>query len=184
MEKELNGEQRREKLVSIMQQADAAHPVSGTALGNATGVSRQVVVQDIALLRMSGVQVVSSARGYYINQPVKCVRRFKMQHTNEQIEEELNTIVDLGGCVLDVEVNHRTYGKMSGTLNIKSRRDVREFLEAIRTGKSTPLLNITSGYHFHHISADSQEILDEIEEELAKKNFLAQFLPYEATDAV
>ena len=88
-------------------------------------------------------------------------------------------IVDLGGCVEDVIVNHRAYGKVSASLQIKSRRDVQAFMEQIRTGKSTLLMNITSGYHFHHISAEQEEILDEIEEKLRERGFLAELLPYE-----
>ena len=88
---------------------------------------------------------------------------FKVCHTNEQTEDELVTIVDLGGTVVDVMVNHRVYGKMSAPLNIKNRRDVQLFMNNIKTGKSTPLMNVTSGYHFHHVCAEQEEILDEIE---------------------
>ena len=97
----------------------------------------------------------------------------------DRADEELNTIVDLGGEVLDVMVNHRIYGKVSAPLNIRSRRDVEAFVENIRTGRSTPLLNVTSGYHFHHVAADQEEILDEIEAALREKGFLADFLSYE-----
>ena len=111
--------------------------------------------------------------------PHQTERLFKMCHTTEQTREELNTIVDLGGEVLDVMVNHRIYGKVSAPLNIRSRRDVEAFVENIRTGRSTPLLNVTSGYHFHHVAADQEEILDEIEAALREKGFLADFLSYE-----
>ena len=174
---EMTGEQRRKKIIEIMKQSK--EPISGSALGKATGVSRQVVVQDIALLRTEGKSIVSTSRGYVLYKPDDAVRLFKLCHTNAQAEEELNIIVDLGGCVLDVMVNHRAYGKVSAPLNIKSRRDVKVFMEQIRTGKSVPLLNITSGYHFHRVSAPSEEILDEIEEALRKKGFLAEFLSYE-----
>lgn len=129
-------------------------PLSGGALGRAVGVSRQVVVQDIALLRTEGHPVLATARGYVLEVPHQTERLFKMCHTTEQTREELNTIVDLGGEVLDVVVNHRIYGKVSAPLNIRSRRDVEAFVENIRTGRSTPLLNVTSGYHFHHVAAD------------------------------
>lgn len=52
----------------------------------------------------------------------------------------------------------------------------------IQTGKSTPLMNVTSGYHFHHVCAEQEEILDEIEEALRKKHYLAELLPYEMSD--
>ena len=174
---ELTGEQRRKKIIELMQETET--PLSGSALGKSTGVSRQVVVQDIALLRTEGYPILATTRGYLLDTPKGVVRLIKACHTNEQTEEELNIIVDLGGCVEDVMVNHRAYGKLSAPLSIKSRRDVQLFMERIRTGKSTPLMNITSGYHFHHISAEREEILDEIEARLREKGFLAEILPYE-----
>lgn len=177
METTMTGAQRRKKILEMLGQSST--PLSGGALGRAVGVSRQVVVQDIALLRTEGHPVLATARGYVLEAPNQTVRLFKMCHTTEQTREELNTIVDLGGVVLDVMVNHRIYGKVSAPLNIRSRRDVEAFVENIRTGRSTPLLNVTSGYHFHHVAADQKEILDEIEAALREKGFLADFLPYE-----
>lgn len=177
METMMTGAERRKKIISLMR--ESAKPLSGGVLGTETGVSRQVVVQDIALLRTEGYQILATARGYLLDEPKQAVRLFKVYHTNEQTEEELTTIVDLGGCVLDVMVNHRVYGKMSAPLNIKNRRDVQVFMNHLKTGKSTPLLNVTSGYHFHRIAAEQEEILDEIEAALRERGFLTEFFPYE-----
>ena len=174
----MSGAERRKKIIDMIREASA--PLSGGALGKAVGVSRQVVVQYIALLRTEGYPILATARGYILDQPKQAVRRFKMFHTNEQTEKELTTIVDLGGCVQDVMVNHRVYGRISAPLNIKNRRDVQHFMENLRSGKSTPLLNVTSGYHFHTVSADSEEILDEIEVALKEQNFLCEIFSYEA----
>jgi len=119
-----------------------------------------------------------------LNAPHLPSRQFKVCHTNDQTADELNTIVDLGGCVVDVMINHRVYGKMTAPLNIKSRRDVQTFLHSIATGKSTPLMNITSGYHFHTVSAEQTEILDEIETALQEKGYLAPRLPYEEENEI
>lgn len=173
----MTGAERRKQILSLMR--ESSKPLSGSALGTATGVSRQVVVQDIALLRTEGHSIVATARGYLLDEPRHLTRSFKVYHTNERTEEELTMIVDLGGCILDVMVNHRIYGKMSAPLNIKNRRDVQVFMNNLKTGKSTPLLNVTSGYHFHQIAADSEEILDEIENALRENNFLSELLPYE-----
>ena len=177
METTMNGVERRKKIISIMR--ESSEPISGGKLGRETGVSRQVVVQDIALLRTEGYSIMATARGYVLDEPRKTDRLFKMFHTDERTEEELQAVVDLGGCVVDVMVNHRVYGKMSAPLNIRNRRDVQVFMNQLKNGKSAPLKNITSGYHFHRISADSEEILDEIEEALKEKQLLAEFLPYE-----
>lgn len=180
MEKEMTGADRRKRILFLMRESD--RPLSGAQLGSQTGVSRQVVVQDIALLRTEGYPIVSTARGYFLNEPKHATRLMKVYHTNEQVEDELTTIVDLGGCVQNVMVNHRVYGRMEAALNIKNRRDVQMFLNDLRTGKSVPLLNITSGYHFHRIAAETEAILDEIEEALRGKGYLAEVLPYEAAE--
>ena len=173
----LTGAQRRRKILSLLE--DSSTPLSGNVLGKETGVSRQVVVQDVALLRTEGQPIMATPRGYLLDRPRAFTRLFKLRHTTEQAEEELTIVVDRGGCVEDVIVNHRAYGKISATLQVKSRLDVQKFMERIRTGKSVPLLNVTSGYHFHHISAEKEEILDEIEAALREKGFLTDFMPYE-----
>lgn len=171
------GQARREYELELFRKS--REPISGSELSRQTGVSRQVIVQDVALLRTAGYDVASTPRGYLLAGQDVCRREFKVQHTDAQIEEELWLIVDHGGCVEDVSVNHRTYGRISAPLGIKCRRDVARFLEDIRTGKSSPLLNITSGYHFHNVSAEDEETLDEIESELDKAGFLTQRLEYE-----
>lgn len=172
--------ERRKQILHLLR--ETAVPVSGTALGHATGVSRQIVVQDIALLRTEGYPILATARGYLLDVPNQHTRLLKVCHTDEQTEEELNLIVDLGGCVQDVRINHRIYGTMQAPLNIRNRRDVQRFLESLKSGRSTPLLNVTSGYHFHQISADQDEILDEIEASLQEHGFLAERLPYEVEE--
>lgn len=169
---------RRSEIIKILQESKT--PQSGTALGETLGVSRQIIVQDIALLRTSGYDILSTNRGYILNESNTNPRRLvKVRHGSDRIEEELNLVVDLGGCVEDVLVNHRTYAKIEAPLNVKNRRDVQKFVEHLNDGVSSPLLAITDGYHFHHISAESQEVLDEIVEALDKEGFLAEFTAYE-----
>ncbi len=177
---ESKGILRRKELLKLIKESPS--PVSGSKLGTLTGVSRQIVVSDIALLKTQGYPIVSTARGYIYSDSTQSdtpTRIFKVYHTDEQVADELETIIDLGGCVLNVIVNHRTYGKVTAPLNIKSRRDINRFISDLDSSKSTLLSNITSGYHFHTVSAESYEILDEIEEALGKKNYLATILDYE-----
>lgn len=173
----MTGTERRKKILNLIK--ESATPLSGGALGAATGVSRQVIVQDIALLRTEGHSILATARGYLLAEPAENTRLFKVFHDEARTGEELTTIVDLGGTVLDVMVNHRVYGKVSAPLNIKNRRDVQSFLKHLESGKSSPLLRVTSGYHFHRVSAESEDILDEIEDALREKNFLTEVFPYE-----
>ena len=166
----MTGTERRTKIVELIQNSEK--PLSGTALAKQCDVSRQVIVQDIALIRASGYDIISTNRGYIIQEPLERERVFKVNHTDEQLEEELYSIIDLGGTVVNVMVNHRVYGHMEAELRINSRRKVEAFMEDIRSGKSRPLKNITSNYHYHKVAADSEETLDLIEEALRQKHFL------------
>ena len=146
--------------------------VSGGKLSEMLGVSRQIIVGDISALKADGYDILSTHSGYVIHGTPLCERVFKVFHTKEQTENELNTIIDFGGIVADVYVWHKVYGKMSATLNISSRYHISRFLEGVRTGKSTELMNITGGYHYHTVRAESEEILDNIERALNSNNYL------------
>lgn len=166
----MTGAKRRAEIVQQIQAQ--AEPVSGQKLAAAYGVSRQVIVQDIALIRAAGYDIIATNRGYILNAPVAAKRMFKVQHSDDQLEEELCSIVDLGGCVHNVMIHHRVYGRLEAELNINSRKKIADFLEDIRRGKSSPLKNITSGYHYHEVTADNEETLDMIEHALKEKGFL------------
>ena len=107
---------------------------------------------------------------------------FKNFHSDEDVEKELTLIVDLGGTVEDVFIYHKAYNKVTAPMNIKSRRDVSIFLENIATGKSSLLKNVTSGYHYHTVSADSFETLKVIEDKLWENGFLAKLREYEPAE--
>lgn len=168
----MTGSERRQELLQLL--SGTQTPISGASLAKHFTVSRQVIVQDMALLRAKGHEVLSTNRGYLIQAPLRVSRIFKVFHTSEQIVDELCTIVDLGGTVEDVFVHHKIYGQLQAPLHISSRRDVQLFLEELKSGKSTPLKDVTSGYHYHTVSADSGETLDLIGQELGKKGYLCQ----------
>ena len=130
-------------------------------------------MQDITALRSSGYDIISTHNGYLIQKTPLKERVFKVYHTTERTEEELNLIVDLGGTVVDVFVWHKVYGRMHAPLNIYSRAQVKQFIDGVRTGKSTELMAVTGGYHYHTIRAESESVLDQIEKALSEKGFLA-----------
>ena len=173
----MSGADRRKEITRMLEAAKA--PVSGQTLGSALGVSRQVIVQDIALLRTAGFAISSTPRGYVLGGATQAIRLMKVKHDAAQIEDEMNAVVDLGGCITDVVVNHRTYGMISAPLDIKSRRDVQHFLSDLEQGVSQPLSSLTNGYHFHHISAESENVLDEIQSTFDQLGFSAPLTPYE-----
>lgn len=172
--------QRRKSIINILKSSEEG--VSGTSLAKQLGVSRQVIVQDIALIRASGYEIISTNKGYVLQDKDSIDRIFKVKHTEEQIEEELATIVDLGGTVKDVFVYHKSYGIVKAGLDIKCRKDIRDYLKNLAGGVSTPLMRVTSDYHYHTVIADTEEDLDAIQDELRSKGFLAELRDYEPVD--
>ena len=167
----MRADDRRKALIAILQSANQA--VTGSALSEALQVSRQIIVQDITALRSSGYDIISTHNGYLIQKTPLKERVFKVYHTTERTEEELNLIVDLGGTVVDVFVWHKVYGRMHAPLNIYSRAQVKQFIDGVRAGKSTELMHITGGYHYHTIRAESESVLDSILTALKEHDFIA-----------
>lgn len=170
----MEGDKRREQLIALLQQADV--PISGTDLAKHLGVSRQVIVQDIALLRAVDKNILSTNKGYVLYVPKsengRVKRSFAVSHNKNQIQDELYTIVDYGGKVLDVVVEHDIYGQIMVDLILCNRLDVDDFVERIDHSKSRPLKVLTDGEHWHTVEADSDKILDKIEEKLKEKGYL------------
>ena len=163
--------ERRNAIVNLLLSEQEA--VSGSALSERFGVSRQIIVQDITVLKGMGYDILSTHNGYIMQKSPLKERVLKLHHTTEQTEDELSLIVGLGGTVVDVFVWHKVYGKMEAKLNIFSSLQVKQFIEGVRTGKSSELMNITGGYHYHTIRAESEEILDRIENVLKERGYIA-----------
>ena len=164
-------DKRRKAIVNLLSASKT--PISGGELSKQFNVSRQIIVQDITVLKGLGYEIFSTHHGYVLQKSPLVERVFKLKHTTEQTEDELNSIVDLGGTVVDVFVWHKVYGRIVATLNIFSKLHVKQFLEGVRTGKSTELMNITGGYHYHTVRAETESILDKIGEILKEKGYIA-----------
>ncbi len=168
----MKGEERRTKILSLL---NGKTPVSASDLAGQFEVSRQVIVQDVALLRSAGKDIVSTPRGYLFSAGMGgCSRIFKVRHEDERTAEELNLIVDLGGEVENVYVHHRVYGKIEGKLNLGSRVQVMEYIRSIQGGKSSLLKNVTDGYHYHTVTAKDEGTLVNIENALRERGFLVE----------
>ena len=176
----MSGEQRREKMLNVLR--TAGHPVPGAKLAQMFAVSRQVVVQDVALLRAEKQEIISTCRGYMMRQDLPCQRIFKVRHSDEEMEEELNLYVDFGGTVEDEFVYHRIYNVIRVEMGLKSRREIKDYMEKLKSGRSKSLKDVTSGFHYHTVTAESEEILDQIQKELQEKGFLAELRDYEPID--
>ena len=176
----MSGKERREQIVRLLSEKDQV--LSGSALAGHFDVSRQVIVQDIALLRANGMDIISTNRGYVLQQPSRCSRVFKVQHKEDKAEEEMFLIVDYGGTIEDVFIYHRVYGIVRAPMQISTRREAAAFLADIRSGKSSLLSNVTDGYHYHTVTAPREEILDLIKDKLAEHGLLAKLQDFEPVD--
>ncbi len=163
--------ERRTAIANLLSSSEEA--IAGGALAAQFGVSRQIIVQDIAVLKGRGFAILSTHNGYILQKSPLKERVFKLYHTTAQTEDELSLIVGLGGTVVDVFVWHKVYGKMTAPLNIFSPLHVRQFIEGVRTGKSTELMNITGGYHYHTVRAETEETLDRINAALQHRGYIA-----------
>ena len=170
----MTGEERRTQILQMLK--DQTSPLSGTALADAFHVSRQVIVQDIALMRAENHPILSSNRGYLYHRTDSAgllpKRVVSVRHTTEQVLEEFMTILELGGKILDVVVEHELYGQIRVDLMIESQQDAQEFYEKLMQSKDEPLKILTGDCHYHTIAAPSEKLLDLIEQALQKDGFL------------
>ncbi len=166
----MKADERRKSMVNLL--LSEKKPISGNKLSEKYGVSRQIIVRDISILKEQGNDIFATNAGYVIRSSPFKEKVFKVLHTTDQTEDELQTIVDLGGTIVDVYVWHKAYGKMEAKLNISSRFQIDQFIESVRSGKSVELMHITGGYHYHTVRAESEAVLDRIEQALAQREFI------------
>lgn len=172
--KKVLGEERRELILQWLM--DEEQPITGTLLATKTNVSRQVIVQDISILKARNFPILATAQGYvYFKEQPKTdlvSRVIACKHSPEKTAEELNIIVDYGGIVKDVAVEHPVYGDLTASLMIRNRRDVQLFITKMATTNASLLSQLTDGVHLHTIEARRKDILDEICNTLSEAGFL------------
>lgn len=169
----VDGKERRIALLEKLKVAE--EPLTGTWLAKALGVSRQVIVSDFAILRAAGHIVYATSQGYVLPL-VEGINSIKAtlacKHGRDDLEEELSIIIDNGGRVLDVIVEHSLYGELKANLMLASRREIGDFLRKLEKGKAEQLASITGGVHLHTIEVPNEEVLLKIKEELKSKGIL------------
>lgn len=170
----MTGEERRSKILQKLQETDT--PLSGTALAKLFHVSRQIIVQDIALMRAENRGILSTNKGYLFhsekNENAQPKRVFYVKHNANQVLEEFQTIIELGGKILDVAVEHELYGQIRVDLLIETAADAADFYEKLQSCRDNPLNVLTDYCHYHTVSAPSVKLLDLIENELRSKHIL------------
>lgn len=154
----MNSEERRENIELILK--GASSPVTASVLAKKFSVSRQIIVGDVALMRAAGIKISATPRGYILdlgNQIKETVFTVACCHNNENMYKELYAVVDNGGTIINVIVEHPVYGEISGELYISSRYDADMFLEKIKSSEAQPLMRLTGGIHLHTIKCNNEK---------------------------
>jgi len=162
--------ERQKRIIELLTASKT--PISGDKFSDMLKASRQIIVHDVAMLRLAGYDIIPTHRGYVLGATPLVEREFKTWHKNEETADELLTIIDNGGTVLNVHIDHDVYGKISADLNLFSASDVQEFSRRIKNSESKGLMSLTSGCHYHTVRAESNKVLDKIEKALKEKGYL------------
>ena len=169
----MNSKERRSFILTRL--INYNEPQKGHNLAAEIGVTRQIIVKDIAILRAEGKNIIATPEGYLIpkNQRPKVKKIIATSHASDKIEEELKIIIKYGGVIEDVIVEHPVYGEIRGMLMIKTLNDIENFMIRFKSEKAEPLSRLTGGVHLHTIEAESEDIINKIITELNDKKFLA-----------
>ena len=170
-ERTVTAEERRKGIEQVLSQSPG--PVSAAALARRFGVSRQIIVGDVALLRAAGAAIDATPRGYVTRRgSVGLVRQVACRHAAADMEQELNIMVDNGCTVLDVAVDHPVYGQLTGALHLRSRYDVQQFVA--RCAEARPLSVLTEGIHLHTLACPDEAAWERVRAALAAAGFLLE----------
>ncbi|WP_227937840.1 transcription repressor NadR [Alkalihalobacillus deserti] len=171
--KKILGEERRDLLIKWLSTSEK--PLTGGELAKRTNVSRQVIVQDISILKAKKHPIVATAQGYILiktNPTHRVSRIIACKHSPSETKEELFILVDHGVTVKQVIVEHAIYGEITASLMITTRQDVENFCLKIEKTQSTLLSELTNGVHLHVIEAESNDQLDKVVQVLDKKGII------------
>lgn len=167
----MKAEERREAILSRLK--NSAAPLSAAALAREYGVSRQVVVGDIALLRAYGSEISATPRGYVLERDTgMIVRTLACTHSAGDMKRELEIMVDNGCVVRDVIVEHPLYGQLTGSLELKSRYDLNQFVARSAEAEAVLLSALTDGLHLHTLLCPDAEAFGRVVDELRQAGFL------------
>ena len=155
------GAARREKIVTMLR--EGRRSITGSELAEQFGVSRQAIVNDMAIIRAGGADISGSPLGY----------RWDGDAPPEGVFAVLACKHDREG-VLDVVVQHELYGEVRADLMIASHRDVQRYSEAVRRADAQPLSSLTGGVHLHHVRAPDAVALESARRDLALLGYLVE----------
>ncbi|AOR22231.1 transcription repressor NadR [Clostridium taeniosporum] len=167
----MNSTERRQSILKSL--IENEKPLKGIEIADSYGVTRQIIVKDIAILRAKGNNIMATPDGYIINKELKKVKAIiAVNHKEEELINEMSIIIKYGGTIEDVIVEHPLYGEIKGMLMIKNYNELNKFLEKYKQQEGRLLSVLTKGVHIHTISADTQEDINCIIDELKEKGFI------------
>lgn len=171
----MNNEQRRIEILNTLQKNSL--PISANEFAKDFSVTRQIIVADIALLRAAGYPIRAEHKGYVLEkiESNEIIKRIVVKHGSDKLTDELYTVVDNGGKVIDVIVEHSIYGKISAELNLSSRYEVDSFVKKVASSGASSLSQLTDGLHIHTIAVKDTEAFNRIVEGLNELGVLVEY---------
>ncbi|MBM7636689.1 transcription repressor NadR [Streptococcus saliviloxodontae] len=173
MDKKLKAEQRRQ--VILEQLKERSQPISASKLAATLGVSRQIIVGDVALLRANGQDILSTPRGYIFSQALplsQYIGKVVCHHSREETAQELAVIIEEEAILVDVEIEHPVYGMLTAPLNISKKTDVDYFLSKLEVSQAELLSTLTQGVHLHTLSCRDEAHFEAVKSRLEEEGFL------------
>jgi transcriptional regulator of NAD metabolism len=172
--KRILGEKRREFLLSLLK--TSSNPITGSELAKKANVSRQVIVNDMTLLKAKNEPIIATSQGYlYMLQPgvqQSFEKTIACCHSPLEVENELFLLVDNGVTVKDVRIEHPVYGDLTASIMVSNRKEVIQFLEKIKNTSAAYLSELTEGVHLHTVSAANAQSIADAEQALEEAGYL------------
>lgn len=169
----MNSIERREKIINLL--IENIKPMKGIELAEMFGVTRQIIVRDIAILRAHGNEIIATPEGYLIARKNERIRSvIAVRHNHSRLNEELSIIIKYGGIVEDIIVEHSLYGEIKAMLMINNLNDLEKFVDKYEKSNAKLLSILTDGVHLHTISTTTEEDMNCIIDMLRKKEFLIE----------
>ncbi|MED4866029.1 transcription repressor NadR [Heyndrickxia faecalis] len=172
--KKILGDERRHLILEWLQ--NSREPITGGELAKRTNVSRQIIVNDITLLKAKNEPILATSQGYLYIHPAgaenKVEKTLVCMHSREQVAHELNLLVDHGVTVKDVKVEHPVYGDLTASIMVSTRAEVARFIRRIEETNASYLSELTGGIHLHTVEAASGRQVEEAEQALKEAGIL------------
>lgn len=164
--------ERRQLILNLIKEADS--PIKAGDIAEQCLVTRQVIVNDISILRAEGNGITSTSKGYTIEKTTKNLYVIECDHSEKDILEELYIIADCGCGVLNVIVEHDVYGEIIGNIEVFNRFEADEFYNKFKNSKTVSLSALTNNRHMHTLSCPSEKRFEEVKKRLVESGFIVK----------